>query len=258
MFKSLNTPQWLYRVYERQLLSELAGSQLPDHVAVILDGNRRWAKRQNDRPGEGHRAGAAKVADFLHWCDEFGVRHVTLYLLSLDNLTGRSPEELQELFGIIEGLTRTLSRSSTWRLHHVGSTDPLPRTLIDALDVACTSTRDNTGLDVNLAIGYGGRVEIIDAIKNIARQATTRGDSFAAFADELTPELISENLYTHGQPDPDLVLRTSGEQRLSDFLLWQSAHSELYFADVLWPDFRKVDFLRALRSFAQRSRRFGG
>lgn len=257
MSKTVYPPKWLYRLYEGRLLAELEGAELPGHVAVILDGNRRWAKRQNDKPEEGHRAGALKVSEFLQWCDEFGIKHVTLYLLSLDNLKGRSHDELHELFSIIDALACTLSESKTWRLHHVGSPEQLPHSLVESIDAACAGTQNNTGLNVNLAIGYGGRVEIIDAIKSIACDAAKHGESIGAFVDELTPELISEHLYTRGQPDPDLVLRTSGEQRLSDFLLWQSAHSELYFADVLWPDFRRVDFVRALRSFAQRSRRYG-
>lgn len=254
---NLPAPRWIYRVYERDLLRQINSAALPGHVAVILDGNRRWAKKQNNGVGQGHRAGAAKVRDFLAWCDEFGIKHVTLYLLSLDNLTGRSKTELAELVDIIGGLAKTLSANRNWRLHHVGTSGTLTPELMAILHTACEETADHNGLDINLAVGYGGRMEIVDAIKSIAYEAHDRNEDIDAFAAALTPELISEHLYTKGQPDPDLVLRTSGEQRLSDFLLWQTAHSELYFADVLWPDFRRVDFLRALRSFAQRSRRFG-
>lgn len=253
-----NDSGFLYRLYERRLQRELEGAQLPKHVAVILDGNRRWAKRQNGQVSHGHRAGAAKISEFLGWCDELCVEVVTLYLLSEDNLSGRQPSELGELFEIIAGLTDELSHGKNWQIRHVGATDRLPAELTAALEGAIDRTATATGLIVNLAVGYGGRREISHAVRRILLDYDQQKLSLGQLADDLTPEMISQHLYTGGQPDPELILRTSGEQRLSDFLLWQSAHSEFYFAEVLWPDFRRVDFLRALRDYSLRHRRYGG
>ncbi|GAA3945853.1 MAG: isoprenyl transferase [Pseudoclavibacter caeni] len=247
----------LYHIYERRLERELEGQTPPQHVAVILDGNRRWAERQNSKAATGHRAGAAVIRQFLGWCDERDIRIVTLYLLSTDNLANRGHEELQQLVQIIIDLTDEISRCSDWRVRHVGSTDGLPEQLVATLQSAQHRTADATGMQVNLAVGYGGRREIVDAVRLTARQWQQAGRTLADFAEGVSEAEIGEHLYTGSQPDPDLILRTSGEQRLSDFLLWQAAHSEFYFADVLWPDFRRVDFLRALRSYAGRQRRFG-
>ncbi len=225
---------------------------------MIIDGNRRWARlRELETAAHGHRAGAAKMREFLEWCDDLGIRVATLYLLSTDNLTGRSSTELDGLFQIIADLADELSRFRDWRIQHVGSTDGLPESLVQQLEAAQARTEGNSGLHVNLAIGYGGRREIADAMRSIVQTHESEGGGIDSLADLLTPELISEHLYTGGQPDPDLVIRTSGEQRISDFMLWQSAHSELYFMEALGPDLREVDFLRALRDFARRQRRFG-
>lgn len=225
---------------------------------MIIDGNRRWARlRELETAAHGHRAGAAKMREFLEWCDDLGIRVATLYLLSTDNLTGRSSTELDGLFQIIGDLADELSRFRNWRIQHVGSTDGLPESLVQQLEAAQSRTEGHTGLHVNLAIGYGGRREIADAMRSIVQTHESEGGGIDSLADLLTPELISEHLYTGGQPDPDLVIRTSGEQRISDFMLWQSAHSELYFMEALGPDLREVDFLRALRDFARRQRRFG-
>jgi len=197
------------------------------------------------------------MRDFLEWCDDLGIKVATLYLLSTDNLTGRSSAELDGLFQIIGDLADELSRFRNWRIQHVGSTDGLPDSLVQQLEAAQARTEGRTGLHVNLAIGYGGRREIADAMRSIVQTHESEGGTLDALAELLTPELISEHLYTGGQPDPDLVIRTSGEQRISDFMLWQSAHSELYFMEALGPDLREVDFLRALRDFARRQRRFG-
>lgn len=248
----------LYRLYQRRLRRGLAGQPLPHHVAMIIDGNRRWARlRELETAAHGHRAGAAKYLEFLQWCDELGVRVATLYLLSTDNLTGRSRPELEGLFEIIGDLADDLSRYRDWRIQHVGSTEGLPERLKQRLADAQQRTSLNTGLHVNLAIGYGGRREIADAMRSIVQSHASEGGTLDALAEILTPELIGEHLYTGGQPDPDLVIRTSGEQRLSDFMLWQSAHSEFYFVEALGPDLREVDFLRALRDFSRRHRRFG-
>jgi short-chain Z-isoprenyl diphosphate synthase len=225
---------------------------------MIIDGNRRWARlRELDSAAQGHLAGAAKYREFLEWCDDLGISVATLYLLSTDNLTSRTPAELDGLFQIIGDLAEDLSQFRDWRIQHVGSTDALPVSLVDRLSEAERHTAGNAGLHVNLAIGYGGRREIADAMRSILRSHESDGGTMDALAEILTPELIGEHLYTGGQPDPDLVIRTSGEQRISDFMIWQSAHSEFYFVEALGPDLREVDFLRALRDFSRRQRRFG-
>ncbi len=225
---------------------------------MIIDGNRRWARqRALETTAHGHRAGAAKMGEFLTWCDDLGIRVATLYLLSNDNLTNRNTTELHELFDIIADLADELSRFRDWRVKHVGTTDGLPPTLVAMLEAAENRTVGNKGLHINLAVGYGGRREISDAVRSIVRQHAEEGGTLEDLGERLTPALIGEHLYTKGQPDPDLVIRTSGEQRLSDFMLWQSAHSEFYFVEALGPDLREVDFLRALRDYGRRQRRYG-
>ena len=226
---------------------------------MMIDGNRRWARQLGlASAAQGHRAGAAKMREFLGWCDDVGVAVVSLYLLSTDNLTKRDSKELADLLEIIAELAEELSRERDWRVKHVGRADLLPPELARVLADAEERTRHKTGLHVNLAVGYGGRSEIVDAVRSIIAQHGGEGGSLEELAESLTPEQIGEHLYTGGQPDPDLVIRTSGEQRLSDFLLWQSAHSEFYFVEALGPDLREVDFLRAIRDFSTRDRRFGG
>jgi len=225
---------------------------------MMIDGNRRWARQLGfETAAHGHRAGAAKMREFLEWCDEIGVDVVSLYLLSNDNLVKRDSRELSDLIEIIAELADELSRERDWRVQHVGRSDLLPPELARVLADAQERTKNNTGLHVNLAVGYGGRGEIVDAVRSIISQHSASGGSLEDLAESLTPEQIGEHLYTGGQPDPDLVIRTSGEQRLSDFLLWQSAHSEFYFVEALGPDLREVDFLRAIRDYADRDRRFG-
>ena len=215
---------------------------------MIVDGNRRWAKeRALENSAHGHRAGARKVPEFLVWCDELGIGMVTLYLLSTDNLSGRSPEELHELFEIIADLAEDLGTQRNWKIKHVGRDEGLDAELLARLVAVEEATKNHTGLHVNLAIGYGGRAEIADAVRSIIAEHESAGGGIDDLAQRLTPELIGDHLYTGGLPDPDLVIRTSGEQRLSDFMLWQSAHSEFYFVEALYPDLREVDFLRAMR-----------
>jgi short-chain Z-isoprenyl diphosphate synthase len=185
-----------------------------------------------------------------------GVEVVTLWLLSTDNLS-RPSDELTALYGIIEDLVARIAGTGRHRVHPVGSLDLLPSPLASALKEDEAATRGVQGLHVNVAIGYGGRREIADAVRSLLQECAARGTSIEELAEILDVEHIAQHLYTRGQPDPDLVIRTSGEQRLSGFLLWQSAHSEFYFCEALWPDFRKVDFLRALRSYALRERRYG-
>ena len=249
----------LYRLYINRLRRRLEPGAVPRHVAMMIDGNRRWAKQLGfDSAAHGHRAGAAKMQEFLEWCDDVGVGVVSLYLLSSDNLRKRDSRELSDLVEIIAELADELSRERDWRVKHVGRSVALPPELARVLADAEERTKENTGLHVNLAVGYGGRSEIVDAVRSIIAKHDDEGGSLEELAASLTPEQIGEHLYTGGQPDPDLVIRTSGEQRLSDFLLWQSAHSEFYFVEALGPDLREVDFLRAIRDYATRQRRFGG
>jgi short-chain Z-isoprenyl diphosphate synthase len=248
----------VYGVYERRLVRALGEAPRPRHVGVILDGNRRWARAAGaDDVSTGHRRGADKIDELLAWCTEAGVEVVTLWLLSTDNLA-RPQAELSGLLAIIEETVRGLAAPERpWRVHPVGSLDLLPDTTVRVLKEAAESTREKPGLIVNVAVGYGGRREIADAVRGLLQEHAERGASLEEVASLLDTDHIAEHLYTRGQPDPDLVIRTSGEQRLSGFLLWQSAHSEFYFCDALWPDFRRIDFLRALRSYALRHRRYG-
>jgi short-chain Z-isoprenyl diphosphate synthase len=246
----------LYPAYEARVVRRLPADRLPKHVGVMLDGNRRWARAVGQDAAHGHRAGAANISPLLQWCEELGVRVVTLWLLSTENLN-RPPEELRELLLIIEEAVSDLAAERRWRLHPVGALDLLPAETARRLKEATDETRDVDGIMVNIAVGYGGRREIADAVRSLLQEHASRGTSIEELAEVLDVEHIAEHLYTKGQPDPDLVIRTSGEQRLGGFLLWQSAHSEFYFCEAYWPDFRRVDFLRAVRAYAQRERRFG-
>jgi short-chain Z-isoprenyl diphosphate synthase len=251
-------PSLLYRIYEQRLVRGLTGATMPHHVGVMLDGNRRWARKEGlATAAEGHRAGAAHIADLLGWCQGLGVRMVTLWLLSTDNLR-REPDEVHSLLGIIADVVDDLAApGQPWKLRIVGSMEVLPEELATRLSAAELRTADRGGIEVNIAVGYGGRQEITDAVRSLLRSRADQGATLDQVIDELDVEAIAGHLYTSGQPDPDLVIRTSGEQRLSGFLLWQSVHSEFWFCDAYWPDFRRVDFLRALRDYAARHRRFG-
>ncbi len=248
----------IYRVYERSLERGLVPQDLPRHVGVILDGNRRWAERKGSASvSHGHAVGAQKTLEFLGWCQELGIGVVTLYLLSTDNLKGRASTELEELQAIIGQLANDIAQTGKYRVKLVGDREALPSALAEAIQTAESATASFEGMHVNLAVAYGGRKEIADAMRSILKQHAKEGTSIDDLAELLDPDLIAQHLYTSGQPDPDLVIRTSGEQRLSGFLLWQSAQSEFYFEEALWPDFRRVDFLRAIRAFESRHRRFG-
>ena len=245
----------LYPLYERRLLRKLDYSQTPHHIGIIVDGNRRWAKANTVEASSGHQAGADKIVDFLNWCEAAQVKLVTIWLLSTDNFK-RSQQELDELLKIIANLVKELSETGRWNVKVVGALDVLPDWMAEQFQKLPSDLK--TELDVNVAIGYGGRREIVDAIKAYLHSEREKGASIEQAAAELNDEVISKFLYTAGQPDPDLLIRTSGEQRLGGFLLWQSTHSEFYFCEAYWPDFRRVDFLRALRAYSQRHRRFGG
>jgi short-chain Z-isoprenyl diphosphate synthase len=246
----------LYPAYEARVVRHLPPERLPKHVGVMLDGNRRWARAVGADTAAGHRAGAANISPFLGWCDEVGIEVVTLWLLSTDNLN-RPQAELEPLLTIIEDVVTELAAEGRWRINPVGALDLLPDATARVLKEAAAATRDVDGVWVNIAVGYGGRREIADAVRALLLHHAQEGTSIEELAASLDVEHIAEHLYTKGQPDPDLVIRTSGEQRLGGFLLWQSAHSEFYFCEAYWPDFRRVDFLRALRAYAERQRRFG-
>jgi short-chain Z-isoprenyl diphosphate synthase len=249
----------IYSLYERRISGKLIGKPLPTHVGVIVDGNRRWAKEMGYvDPNDGHRVGAVRIRELLSWCDQAGIAHVTLWVLSTDNL-GRPATELDPLLQIIENLVNDLAEDGNpWRLHMVGALDLLPASLAESLKNAEERTSSRTGgAQVNIAVGYGGRREIADAVRSLLHEHAKAGTSIEELAEILDVDHIAEHLYTRGQPDPDLVIRTSGEQRLSGFMLWQSAHSEFYFCEAYWPGFRRVDFLRALRAYATRQRRYG-
>jgi short-chain Z-isoprenyl diphosphate synthase len=243
----------LYRLYERRLAADLRRhGGLPRHVGVILDGNRRWARELGMDSTEGHRRGAAQIDHLLAWSAELGIPVVTLWLLSTENLLERDPAELAELLQIIEAKVEQLARVGApggYRIVPVGQ--------LGALLAAERASRGHSGGTLHVAVGYGGREEIADAVRRLLAEYGDKSLELTEAAALVTPDEIARHLYTAGMPDPDLIIRTSGEVRLSGFLLWQSAHAEYYFADTYWPDFRKVDFLRALRSYAQRQRRFG-
>lgn len=247
----------LYSAYETQLLAQLDRSALPRHVAVLADGNRRWARA--NAPGEplvaGYRAGADKLEEFVDWCSDLGIGIVTLWVLSTENLTRSGAEEVAPLLQVIEDLVTALARN--YRVQVVGDPSLLPAEMAGHLRAAEEAATGNTGIHVNVAIAYGGRHELRDAVRSLLASEAEKGTTLDELADTLEIDHISEHLYTAGQPDPDLIIRTSGEQRMSGFLIWQSAHSEFYFCEALWPDFRRIDFIRALRAYALRERRYG-
>lgn len=256
----LSTP--LYALYAGRLRKQLAAGPLPRHIGLIMDGNRRWARQVGlANPSLGHKAGADHVDEVLSWCEALSIRHVTVYVCSTENLTGRNSAEVAFLMQVIEKVaTEKLTVADpSWQLHVAGSLDLLPDSTARALKQAVEAGRAcTTGAHLTLAIGYGGRQEVLDAMRDLLREQASAGRTLEEVADGLTEEGLARHLYTAGRPDPDLVIRTSGEQRLSNFLLWQSAYSELYFCEAYWPAFREVDFLRALRSFVGRQRRYGG
>lgn len=252
----------LYRLYERRVAANLPADALPRHVGVILDGNRRYARERGlSTIADGHRLGASKIQELLDWCHDLGIDHVTLWLLSTENLS-RDEQELRDLADIIAETVTALAdnprnTSRGFRITPVGALDSLPDRLRLALKQAAERTRTGTALHVQIAVGYGGRQEIIDACRGLLQERHAAGDTLEDVIANLSTELLAPHLYTTGTPDPDLIIRTSGEIRLSGFLLWQSVHSEFHFCDAYWPAFRRIDFLRALRDFAGRQRRFG-
>ncbi|MCL9798028.1 polyprenyl diphosphate synthase [Frankia sp. AgKG'84/4] len=251
----------LYAFYTRRLRRAVMTGPLPTHVGLVMDGNRRWAREMGmANPSLGHRYGAEHAEDVLSWCEAVGIRHVTVFVCSTENLQRRDDAEVAFLMGVIEQVVsdRLARPDARWQVHLAGMLDVLPDSTARVLKNAVETTRDcATGFHVTLAVGYGGRQEVIEALREHLHERAEAGDSLADVAASLTMDDIARHLYTAGQPDPDLVIRTSGEQRMSNFLLWQSAYSELYFCEAYWPAFREIDFLRALRSFAARERRHG-
>jgi short-chain Z-isoprenyl diphosphate synthase len=250
----------VYRYYTNRLRHEIQSSTLPTHVAVILDGNRRWASVTGLRePWAGHRAGANKLDELLDWCARLGIGQVTVWALSNENL-GRPEGELRALLEVVADKLEALAalhREQSIRIRVLGRVDDLPERVRRSIEAVERATAQNDGLRLNIAVGYSGRDELVDASRALVRRLAAEGVAPQAMAEQITSEGLAQHLYTAGEPDPDLIIRTSGEARLSGFLPWQGAHSELYFTDVYWPAFREVDFLRALRSYQQRQRRFG-
>ena len=249
----------LYTLYEQRLAAQVARGPVPCHVALIMDGNRRWAREQGfDNPSIGHQHGVEHIHDVLGWCEETGIRDVTIFVASTDNVRKRGSAQVAYYMELIEQViaARIAAPGNLWRLHVAGRLDDLPDTTRHALKLTEENTRDrDTGFHLTVAIGYDGREEIVDAVRSLLDQRSRQGVSIEELATSLTDDDIAAHLYTAGRPDPDLVIRTSGEQRMSGFLLWQAAESELHFCDVYWPGFRRVDFLRALRSYARGRRR---
>jgi short-chain Z-isoprenyl diphosphate synthase len=250
-----------YGWYTRRLRDHLAGRALPAHVAIVMDGNRRWARQMGlDNASLGHQYGAEHLERVLDWCAEIGIRRVTVFVASTDNLRKRESAEMRFLMRVIEDIlaARMIEPANRWQIHVAGRLDLLPDSTAHALKNARDITRDRaTDADLTVAVGYDGRQEIVDAVRSLLDHQANTGRTLAELANRLTADDIAAHLYTSGQPDPDLVIRTSGEVRMSGFLLWQAAYAELHFCDVYWPAFRKIDFFRALRAYAGRTRRFG-
>ena len=251
----------LYRIYSRKLEGEIRhGGDIPNHVAVILDGNRRWAKKNLDLAAQdSHWGGANAVEKLLDWCEEFDIKIITLYALSAENMA-RDDKELRSLYGLILArLTKLYNdpkiHRNKMRVKAIGRIELLPDSIKEILDKLDESTKDYDEHFLNIALAYGGQNELVDAVKKIGDKIK---DGSLQVGD-IDKEEIESNLYTSHLPQssPDMILRTSGEKRLSGFLMWQSAYSELVFIDILWPEFRKIDLMRAIRTFQKRKRNLG-
>ena len=253
---------FLYYLYERRLLREIRERPVPRHLGLILDGNRRYAlERGFVDPLEAYALGARKLDDVLLWCDELSIPAVSLWVLSTENFR-RDASEVSGILETVEAKLVQLARHPRThrlgvRVRAVGKLDLLPDSVVAAIREAEEATAANRGMVLTIAVAYGGRQEIIDAMQAMLREKTKQGEDPETIIEGISEETLAQYLYTPDLPDPDLIIRTSGEVRLSGFLLWQSAYSEFYFCDVHWPAFRKTDFLRAVRAFQQRDRRFG-
>jgi short-chain Z-isoprenyl diphosphate synthase len=254
--------RFLYWIYERRLLGQLKQRSMPRHIGIILDGNRRHARRRGvSDPCEIYQRGAEKLDDVLAWCSELRIPAVTLWVFSTENLK-RSEAELSGILSAIEAKVAALAHDPFMhqkrvRIQAIGRLDLLPESVVAAIRAAETATAQYDLMTLTIAVGYGGREEIADAVRSFVKTQAREGASLSDVIERITPEAIACHLYAADLPDPDLIIRTSGEIRLSGFLLWQSVYSEFYFTDVLWPAFRKVDFLRAIRAYQARNRRFG-
>jgi short-chain Z-isoprenyl diphosphate synthase len=251
----------LYRVYERRLLDSLSPDRLPSHLGVILDGHRRFARAEGLADyTTSYRSGMAKLGELLEWSAQLRLPAVTAWVLSTDNLR-RPQEELDPYFDVLIELLDDLPRLAArlgCSVRVIGSLELLPERLSDAAARAeAVRTSASPSWHFNLALGYGGRDEIVDACKSLVAKLAAEGLSACEIAEHIDAAGLSTHVYTADLPDPDLVIRTSGEARLSGFMLWQAAYAECVFVDPYWPEFRRVDFLRALRDFARRERRFG-
>ncbi|MFX0096772.1 MAG: polyprenyl diphosphate synthase [Candidatus Hodarchaeota archaeon] len=247
----------LYKLYSWRLWKQVKNGRKPGHVGVILDGNRRFAREKGLNVWVGHHMGAEKVREFLSWCWEVGIKIVTLYAFSIENFKRRR-REIEEIMRLAkskfeEVLTDKNIHKYKVKVQAIGRKNMLPKELQEIVSEIEQKTKDYSEHFLNVAIGYGGRAEIVDAFRSIA----DRVSQGTIKPEEVNESLIEKYLYTAGLPDPDLIIRTSGEERLSGFLLWQSAYSELYFCEMYWPALRKIDFWRAIRTYQQRVRRFG-
>jgi len=242
---------------EANLLREVRQDPLPAHIGIIMDGNRRFAEEIGVPAVKGHEFGRDTLENVLDWCLELGIRHLTVYAFSTENFN-RNPFEVKRLMELFE--ENFLKMAKDERVHKnrihiraIGQIERLPKRVRNAIRAAESATADYDAYDYTIAVAYGGRQELIDAVRDIAT-AVKEGRLSPSAIDE---KLISQHLYTSHLPDPDLILRTSGEERISNFLLWQMAYAELYFTDIYWPGFRRIDFLRALRTYQMRKRRYG-
>jgi len=247
----------VYNAYEKKLLNNVLNGPIPKHLAIIMDGNRRFAQKVGMNPTEGHLAGRDKLEEVMEWCLELGIKVLTVYAFSTENIKRNKKEVgfLMKLFAenfIKVGENEKVHKNKI-RIKAIGRTDVLPKNVQDAIRFAEEKTKNYDKYFFNIAVAYGGREEILNAVKMIAEDVKKGKIK----KEEINEKLMSSYLYTSDLPDPDLILRTSGEERLSNFLLWQIAYSELYFADVYWPGLRKIDFLRAIKSYQDRQRRFG-
>lgn len=249
----------LYRIYEHNLLAGLDRNRLPEHIGVVLDGHRRYARAEGlPSYTESYRAGMERFEQFLGWADDLKIPAVTAWVLSPENLS-RPAEELDPYFEVLIDLFGRLPDQCAeydMALRFIGSLDLLPRHLVEAAKSA-EERHPSGSRRLNIAIGYGGRQEIVDAAKDLVSRLADAGIPPGEIAEHIDAETLAKHMYSADLPDADLIIRTSGESRLSGFLLWQSAYSEFVFVDVNWPAFRRVDFLRALRDYEGRTRRFG-
>jgi tritrans,polycis-undecaprenyl-diphosphate synthase [geranylgeranyl-diphosphate specific] len=242
---------------ERHLLEKIREAPVPRHIAIIMDGNRRFASDHGLLIEQGHEKGKDKLEELLNWCLETGIKILTVYALSTENFS-RSKEELTGLMELFAKSFREIATDERVHKHHIrvraiGNISVLPEDVQAAIAEAERATATYSDYHYNVAIAYGGREEIVQAIRSLAREVAEG----RLRPEQIDGHMVSERLYTADLPDPDLVLRTSGEERISNFLLWQSAYAELYFADVMWPGLAKVDFLKAIRAFQTRQRRYG-